>query len=445
MENDIIKQQFLAATASLTGFAAPAPVRQKAVEAFLRHTVPDRTGEEWRQTDLRDLLSHQYQSAQKLTVCPTSVSVFGFPEFQGNLLVFVNGHYCPQYSRLVDPPEVIHIESLALSESRPEMVRYFETTQVSQAGFFAALNTAFAADGVLIVIPPRAEPHNIMLLFLTHDNSEYALVQPRNLIIAGRNSRAGILESYRSFSDNPAFVNSVDEIVVEDGAHLSFNVVQHIGCNDYQINTVRVRQAQNSVFTSNTITLSGKLVRNDVKIEMPGQNAQSALNGLYLPVGTQHFDNYTCIEHQAPHCTSNQVFRGIVDDSASAVYFGKVCVDRQAQKTDAYQSNRNILLTPQAKVHSKPQLEIYADDVKCSHGSTTGQLDQEAIFYLRARGISETDARLMLLEAFVGDVLDRIDFPTVKQYLAESLARRFSREFKTSNPCSEHKSDSPNA
>jgi Fe-S cluster assembly protein SufD len=213
-------------------------------------------------------------------------------------------------------------------------------------------------------------------------------------------------------------------ISIEDGAHLSMTKVQTECNQNYHIASENVNQAQNSNFTINTLTLGGELVRNNLNISVNGQNCETNLNSAYILKDNQHVDNHTLVDHRVPNCVSNELYKGVIDGKATAVFNGKVFVRKDAQKINAFQSNGNVLLSDSASVNSKPELEIYADDVKCSHGSTTGQLDEKAVFYLRSRGLSEKQAREMLVQAFVGDVLEQLDEP-IRDFVNQVLEKRF--------------------
>ncbi|MBN1250787.1 MAG: Fe-S cluster assembly protein SufD, partial [Bacteroidales bacterium] len=259
-------------------------------------------------------------------------------------------------------------------------------------------------------------------------NNKKTISQYRNLIIAGKNSNVQIVNSFHSLTVNYTLTNISTEIILEENANLNFNIFQGEGDDAFQINSTKVNQEKNSNFSSHTITLCGSIVRNDLKIEHKAENCETNLFGLYLPDREQHFDNNIFINHAKPHGTSNQIYKGIIDNKASAVFLGKVFVGKGAQKTIADQTNRNILLTQYAKVNSKPQLEIYADDVSCSHGSTTGQIDKEALFYLQSRGINRRRAEVLLLGAFISDVIDAIKVEPLKIFVNILVNNRLNGE-----------------
>ncbi|HET9775578.1 MAG TPA: Fe-S cluster assembly protein SufD, partial [Gemmatimonadaceae bacterium] len=296
------------------------------------------------------------------------------------------------------------------------------------AGFdrhaFTALNTAFVRDGALIEVLPDADvAEPIHLVFVSEGDR---VSHPRNLIIAGRHSRATIVESYVSLREGTYFTNAVTEIVVGEGAHLDHYKIQRESENAFHVGTVQAKQEANSQFHSFSFAVGGSLARTNIYTALDGDAATCTLNGLYLTDGTQHIDNQTSIEHIAPNCPSHEVYKGVLDGRSHGVFNGKVYVHPEAQKTDGKQSNNNLLLSPQARVDTKPQLEIFADDVKCTHGATVGRLDDVAMFYLNSRGIGPERARTLLTYAFAADVLESIELPAVKNALEKLVLSRFS-------------------
>ncbi len=293
---------------------------------------------------------------------------------------------------------------------------------------FNAINTLFAVDGIYISVDKNIvidEPIQFIHL-LSGTNS---IVNTRNFIQLAPFSKAEIIQSYYSLDANKAFTNVVNEINVAENAHLTINKLQCETENCYHISTEQVAQEKDSYFLINTITLNGTLVRNNLNIAVNGANCETHLNGVYLLKENQHVDNHTVVDHKAPHCESHELYKGVIDDKATAVFNGKVFVRKDSQKINAFQSNANVLLSDDAAVNSKPELEIYADDVKCSHGSTTGQLNEEAVFYLRTRGISEKSARHLMVSAFIEDVISKIENESVTDFTHSIIKERFGWEF----------------
>jgi Fe-S cluster assembly protein SufD len=293
---------------------------------------------------------------------------------------------------------------------------------------FHSMNTAFAVDGMYISINDKAiiEAPIQLIHLITGKNTVSNL---RNFIHIGKFAKAEIMQSYFALDAETSFTNVITEINVAENAHLTINKLQYEVEGNYHIATEQVNQSKDSTFTINTMTLDGTLVRNNLNIEVNGVNCMTNLHGAYVLKSNQHVDNHTVVDHMQPHCESNELYKGVMDEKSTGVFNGKVFVRKDAQKINAFQSNGNVLLSDDATVDSKPELEIYADDVKCSHGSTTGQLDEEAVFYLRARGISEKSARHLMVAAFIGDVLGKIENDDFRSYTHALLQERFGWEF----------------
>jgi len=297
------------------------------------------------------------------------------------------------------------------------------------AGFesnaFTALNAAFFEDGLYVEIAPGAvveEPIEIVLR--SAGASEPAVSYPRCLIVAGPRSQASVVERYAG--EGSYFQNAVTEIFVEDGAVLSHDKLQQEDTSAFHVQTIAVRQGRASHFTSRNLALGAALARTDIRVELAGEGAECVLDGLFLGSGTQHLDSHTTIDHATPHGVSREIYKGILDGKARGVFHGDIIVRPDAQKTDAMQTNKNLLLSKEALVNSTPALEIFADDVKCKHGSTIGQLDAGALFYLRSRGIGESEARRLLMYAFASDVVDRIRIPSVREAVASAMGLRLA-------------------
>lgn len=298
--------------------------------------------------------------------------------------------------------------------------------QTNTKDVFAAMNVLYAHSGVHIKVAK-----NVVLeqpVELIHVCTGAYAGYTRHAITVEENAHATFIMTYASESCLDAFSHVHTSLEVGASAHVVIEKVQKESAELFSFVDEEVFQGKQSVFRMNTMSLDGKLVRNDVHIQVKGEHAETHLNGMYLLNGQQHLANYTTIDHQVPNCESNELYKGIMDDQSMAVFNGKVFVRKDAQKTNAFQSNANVLVSEEASVNSKPELEIYADDVKCSHGSTTGQLDDEAIFYLRARGLSEKGAKQLMLTAFMSDVLDKITIPAVKTKVYQTINKRFNWE-----------------
>jgi Fe-S cluster assembly protein SufD len=297
---------------------------------------------------------------------------------------------------------------------------------------FSALNTYYALDGVGIRISKNVQiQQSIQVVFITTGENTYT--GNRNIIFCENFTKAHVIFNYVSLDSNTAFNNSITEIHLGTNANLTIDKIQQESDTNFDIISEFVNKGKDSTFTINTFTLDGGLVRNNLTIEVNGQNCETNLSGAYILKGKQNLDNHTVVDHKVANCQSNELYKGVIDDQATAVFNGKVFVRKDTQKINAFQSNGNVLLNDNATVNSKPELEIYADDVKCSHGSTTGQLDEEAVFYLRARGISEKGARSLMVSAFIGEVLQKIENKAVLEYVNTVIEEKLFGYFNRAN------------
>jgi Fe-S cluster assembly protein SufD len=291
------------------------------------------------------------------------------------------------------------------SEVKSHLGRYLNI----QRDAFAALNTAFAEDGAYVHVRRGVvltDP--IYLLFISTASDKPVMTHPRNLVVVGDEGQATIVEDYVSIGETPAFSNTATELVAGENAVVSHYMVEREHRQAFNISTLRIEQGRSANVSSHSVLLGGGLVRNNVHPVLDGEGGECMINGLFIGNGRQHLDNYMLVEHASPHCASRQFYNGILDDHARGVFHGRIIVHKDAQKTDAKQTNRNLLLSDDARIDTKPQLEIYADDVKCTHGATIGQIEENALFYLRSRGIDEISARKLLLLAFANECLDRM-------------------------------------
>jgi len=351
---------------------------------------------------------------------------FKFGERDWHTLVFVNGVLSPDLSSFAGLGDLVRVSSLASAiASYPELVeRHVGRIAKLDHHAFTALNTAFIADGAFVELQSDAVVEKPIHLLFVSDGE--GVSHPRNLIIAGRHSRAVLVESYVSIRDSEYFTNAVTEIAVGEGAHIDHYKIQRESESAFHVGTVQARQARDSQLHSFSFATGGALARTNIYTSLDGNAATCTLNGLYLTDGSQHIDNQTSIEHIAPNCPSHEVYKGVLDGRSHGVFNGKVYVHPEAQKTDGKQSNNNLLLSPNARVDTKPQLEIFADDVKCTHGATVGRLDEVAMFYLNSRGIGRDTARTLLTYAFAADVLESIELEPLKKELEKVVLARFS-------------------
>lgn len=398
-------------------------LRQKAIESFAKQGFPTRKDEDWKLTNVTPIIQTPFiRDGVYSSLTPKELAPL---IFEGtHLFVFVNGHYVPCFSKRLPLPKGIIIESMweALKNRpkllEPHLARYANIQNSS----FTSLNTAFMDDGAFIYIPKGTTVEKpLHLLFLSSAGGKSVVCHPRNLVLAEENSQITLIESYEGFSLEPYFTNAVTEIVAGRNSIIRHYKTQDEGLKTFHIGTLHVHQSASSNFTSHNISLGGSLSRTNITTQLDGEGCDCTLNGLYLTNGMQHMDFYTRIDHRKPHGTSRQLYKGILDGKSRGVFNGKVFVQKNANKTDAKQTNKNLLLSDQAEADPTPQLEILADDVKVTHGATVGQLDKEQIFYLCSRGIDKLSAKSILTYAFASDIINRIDNPPVQHRLQDAL------------------------
>jgi Fe-S cluster assembly protein SufD len=353
---------------------------------------------------------------------------FTFDQPAWHSLVFVNGEFSENLSSFAGLGGKVRVSSLGhairTGVGRPE--RHLGKIAAFDSHAFTALNTAFIRDGAFIELQPDAVVEQpIHLIFVSEGQGE-SISHPRNLIVAAQNSRATIIESYICIRDTPYFTNAVTEISLGEGARVDHYKIQRESEKSFHVGTTQIRQARDSQLHSFSFAVGGSLARTNIYTTLEGNAATCTLNGLYLADGAQHIDNQTSIEHIAPNCPSHEIYKGVLDGRSHGVFNGKVYVHPEAQKTDGKQSNNNLLLSPTARVDTKPQLEIFADDVKCTHGATVGRLDELAMFYLNSRGIGREMARTLLTYAFAADVLETIELEPMKSELERMVLARFA-------------------
>jgi Fe-S cluster assembly protein SufD len=407
-------------------------LRQAGMASFAELGFPTTRNEEWKYTNVEPAVSLPFGQAngEAKNFSTADVLVDAFVEADAPRMVFLNGAYAPELSATGGLPSGVRLASLA------ELSAHDETVLAAQLGryadqsrnAFAALNTAFMTDGAVVVIPSGcrlAQP--IYLVYASGALERPIISYPRTLILLGAGSEVKIVESYAGINSGKYLCNAVTELVGESDSIAHHHSVLSEGEAAFHIGTLAAHLGRGSHLTANAVTLSGALVRNNVHVLLNGEGAGCALNGLYLGDRKQHIDNFTEIEHAKPRATSLELYKGILDGAARGVFNGKIVVHKDAQKSDARQTNRNLLLSADAVVNTKPQLEIYADDVKCSHGSTIGQLDPDAVFYLRSRGIGPDEARSLLSFAFASDIVARFKIDSLRRRLDDYLVEKFRR------------------
>ena len=391
-------------------------LRKAAISRFndLGFPTARRGNEEWKYTDVRSLATTPFQILPssvpaKLTV--QDLKRFDFGQSDWSRLVFVDGSYDESLSFLSPLPTGVKVSNLseAMMSSGGLLEEHLGHHAEYEANAFTALNTAFIHDGAFVYIPDAIEVNEpILLLFLSTSRDQGTMSQPRVFLLTGKNSKVSIIESYETLSDNQYFTNSVTEIVIGAGSVVEYYKFQRQSHEAFHITNTHVVQARDSSFSSVNIDLGGGLVRNNLNLLMGDEGSACILNGLYMLTGSQHVDNQVIIDHAKPYTTSRELYKGILDGKSRSVFHGSIIVREGAIKVDARQEDKNLLLSDQAEADTKPAFWIYCDDVKCAHGAACGQLDEDALFYLTSRGISEQDARTLLTHGFVVEVIDSI-------------------------------------
>ena len=396
--------------------------KDEALAALKNLDFPTRRDEHWKYTRVSKIINDTYTQAPSFNV--ESIDEFKMDGLKVNQFVFINGFFSEEFSNIIESDKVeIKPIAKAKKENKDLIERYYAKHADHNSQVFTALNTVYNTNGVFIHLKNNEVlKHPIHIIHVS--DAENAAYNPRNLFIGGKSSKMQVIFSFETISGG-AFTNVVTEIIAGENAMVDVYLYQNQSENSRQINTTQVYQERNSKFTINTLTLNGGFVRNNLNIDVDGEGCETNMYSLYLTKGQQHIDNHTVVDHKQPNCESNELYKGVLADQSTGVFNGKVFVNRIAQKTNAYQSNNNVLIGEDASINSKPELEIYADDVKCSHGSTTGQLDEDAIYYLRTRGIKENNARNIVVQAFAQDVIDKISIEELKTKVELELARRF--------------------
>jgi Fe-S cluster assembly protein SufD len=434
MSTDRYAHDFSCVEQKLPGQKTPwvAEIRKNALAQFMELGFPSTSDEEWKYTKTSMLARHEFSSEKiQSVVTLEQLKPWLLNDSSSPMCVCVDGQYKPELSNLNGLPEGVEIGSIAsLLQQRPEILRdhLLGENKLKPESFYA-LNTAFMADGIYLNIPKNVTvTAPIQVLFITSDTSENKATYLRNLWLLGENSQATIFETYASFSSTIYFNNIVTEISLKNNAQLTYYQLQEESHQAFHIAKRSVNQARDSQFRAHTWTFGGSLSRSDLSVQLNDEGAFCDLSGLYIAGEKQHIDQHTRIDHKKPHGKSREYYKGIISGQGRAVFDGKVMVHQQAQKTDAQLTNQNLLLSPSSEIDTKPQLEIYADDVKCNHGATVGQLDEQALFYLRSRGIDMESARSLLVHAFANDRLDSIEHKTVRQKFQDVLSLRATYE-----------------
>jgi len=407
-------------------------IRLKAIENFEKKGFPTKKDEEWKYTSLRPLLKHDY------SLFPPTNDAVGFKnvrdyilnEIESYTLIFIDGVFSSFLSDTTHDECDVCVLSSALTRPKYKMVidNYFNTI-AKENNSLSELNTAFSKEGAFINIPKNTVvPKPIQILNFSTGSEKEVLLQPRNLVVVGENSHVQIIERHQNLSNNVTLTNSVTEIFVNKRAIVDYYKIQNDTENSSIIDSTFVSQKMQSVASVHTYSFGGKMTRNNLEFYHEGEHVTSNLNGISILNNKQHVDNHTLVNHKFPNCESHELYKGIYADKSNGVFNGKVIVEQAAQKTNAFQQNNNILIDKGATINAKPQLEIFADDVKCSHGCTIGQLNESALFYMQSRGIPKKEAKALLLFAFGNDVVEKIKIPQLKTRITKLIAENLGVE-----------------
>lgn len=408
-------------------------MRDEAFNEFSEVGIPTVRHEEWKYTRINDFFNKDYHFSTDL-----KEQSFGKEDFEtiqlpahddANVITFVNGHYHPELSKLhSEELEIMPLQEAAHSGFASIVEKHLGHSAAYHKDGVNALNTAFIQEGVFVHVKKgEAVKHPVYLYNITDARSGNIFAQPRVLIYIDESAQLQIVETFATFGADESFTNQVIEIAIEKDAVLEFYKIQNDAPNSTVVSTTHVHQVGTSIANVITVSLSGGLVRNNLNMVMSAPNSLANMYGLYLQNGNTHVDNHTVVDNREPNCVSNELYKGVLNGNSTGVFNGKIFVRQVAQKTNAYQSNKNILLSENASVNTKPQLEIFADDVKCSHGCTVGQLDEQALFYMKSRGVSDKTAKALLLQGFALDILEKIKPAEIRSYVNELVQKQLAQ------------------
>jgi Fe-S cluster assembly protein SufD len=414
--------------------------RRKAFQDFVEQGIPTRKNENYKYTNLHPYFAEDYKfviSKEETDANLTEIFRCNVPQLNTHLNLIFNGWFYDKNVKTGKLPKGVILDSLEnMAKSSPELLqKYYGNTADTETDAMVALNTAFAKDGYFLYVPKNVifeNPIQIINLLKSEFNT---FSTQRNLIIIEAGASAQLILCDHTLNSNRYLSNSVTEIFVEENANLDYYTVQNQHNNSSSINSVFIQQEQNSNVTTHTVSLHGGVIRNNLKIKINGENAEANMFGIAFLDKNQHIDNATQVIHAKPHCQSNQIYKYVLDNKSTGAFSGRIHVARDAQKTNAFQRNNNLLLTDTATMQTKPQLIIDADDVKCSHGATVGQIDEEALFYLRARGIEEDKARMMMMNAFAHEVVQQIKVEALRERIDELIEKRLNGEIALCHEC----------
>lgn len=415
--------------------------RKLGAESFKKIGLPGKKAEKWRGTNIQDIYNDSYSFEENKPAFDKQIneifhcSIHGF---NTDVFALLNGwYYNSDDKQIVEMDDGIIVGSIiAASKKYPEIFsKYFNKLATNAPHGFSAINTALFSDGLFVYVPDNTSSEKAIQLIKIVDHDRSNLINSRNLIVVGKNSSLSFLHCDDSINHHQGLLGTNNEVFLEENAKLDLYKLQNLNDKTTLINTTFVHQEAGSDLNVNVLTFNGGSIRNEFFVDLQGELANADIRGMYLIDKDQHIDNQVKINHNSPNCTSNELFKGVLDDKASAVFNGHIYVARDAQQTIAFQKNANILMTSDATINTRPFLEIYADDVKCSHGATVGQLDDDALFYMMQRGICKKDARLLLMYAFVNEVTDRINIDVLKQSIDDMVRRRLRGDLSICDKC----------
>jgi Fe-S cluster assembly protein SufD len=428
-ELHIITDVFESTFDQLPGGRTVKSSRREAFDKFMKLGFPSKSNEEYKYSTTEKLFKDDFNwTTFEINDQPIDYASYRKNNLEASHIFLVNGQLIKQESELnINEDGFIICDIITAAKEHSALFEKFYAAQIKEFNdAFAQLNTAIAANGLFIYIEPNRSIQKPIQINNICNSLTNQVFHTHHIIVAEKFSNVSIVETFSTASKSEAYLlNTVSEVVVGENAFVNYYKLQSENDKAVQINSTQVGQQQNSHFDTNTVTLGGKWIRNNLNIVLNGTQCVSHLNGLQILNKQQHVDNHTLVDHQMPHCESNQLYKGILNDKSTGVFNGKIFVRKDAQKTNAYQSSKNMLLSDDATMNTKPQLEIYADDVKCSHGSSTGQIDENAVFYLRARGLSPESAKSLLMNAFAIDVIQTIKIESYKNYLSGLIEECF--------------------
>ena len=402
-------------------------VRTDAIKVFEAKGFPSKKDEAWKYTSLNSILKEDYSvfPKQENAIEYKDIKKYFTHDIDTYKIIFIDGKYASHLSQTTHDGIDVCLMSSALNKPKYQLIieNYFNKAATKDS--LSSLNTAFSNEGAYIHIPKnKIVEKPIQILHFSTGNEAATMLQPRNLVVVDENSHVQIIERHQSLTDNPVLTNSVTEIFANKRAIVDYYKIQNDNENASLIDNTFVKQKRESFASVHTFSFGGKLTRNNLNFYQEGERLDSTLKGITIIGDKQHVDHNTLVHHIEPNCESHQDYKGIFSDRATGVFNGKVLVNKDAQKTNAFQANNNILLSDKASINTKPQLEIFADDVKCSHGCTIGQLDESAMFYMRSRGIPEKEAKALLMFAFSNNVLSSVKIPELKQRITKIIANK---------------------